>query len=406
MAFARDGKVACLAGMLYLLQALAAHGAEDGAAPSTPAEMWRHAVSLVQAGEPGTAIPILDRLVTAAPDAASIRLELGLAYFLEEDDRRARYHIRRALAGDLSAAETRGAEGLLQRIEDRRSWTARFGLALVPQTNAGRRTEEETVHIGGLPFRLSETAEPGIGIAPSLSFGYRPQLRDNLRGRAVVSFSGTLYRQSALNDYSLRGELGLTRHGDAVREVGAGVMATQRWVGNRRYWHEAGLYVTATVRPSTSTRLVLRGERLERRARDRPGLDGSVTNFSLGAEHVLTPRLALFARVHGRRTRVAADHQSGLALGAGAGITHLLDGGWRTTLRADVTRDRRDGPTPLFGTVRRDIDLRVSAQLLNRRLHWRGFAPAVELVHERRRSTISIESYTNTYLSLGVEREF
>ena len=85
-AFMRDRMIACLLAMALGLQAAAAHPAEEGSTPSAPDALWEHAVSLVQEGEPGAAIPILDRLVTAAPDAASIRLELGLAYFLEEDD--------------------------------------------------------------------------------------------------------------------------------------------------------------------------------------------------------------------------------------------------------------------------------------------------------------------------------
>lgn len=381
-------------------------GAPSPAAAETPSEMWMQATALVRGGNARAAIPILDRLVTLVPDEASIRLELGLAHFLSGDDRRAGHHIRQALAGHLSEAETRGAQTLLQRIEARRRWSASFGLAIIPQTNAGRHTTEETVVIGGLPFRLAQTASPGVGVAPTARFTYAPRLTAKLWGTATLGFGGALYRRSDLNDYSLLAEMGLSRRDGAGREVGAGILATQRWVGNARYWHEAGLYLTATSRPTDTTRFVLRGERAERRARNRPGLDGSVWRFAAVGERVLTPQMAIFVRGQAVITDVANAHESGTRFGLGVGATRLFPGGWRTTVQANLGRDRRNGPAPFFGVVRRDTDVRLSSQILNRGLQWRGLAPVLELGYERRRSNIRIERFTNTYVSVGVTRNF
>lgn len=194
--------------LLAALIFLGSEAASQSTIAETPGEMWRQATALVQGGDAQAAIPILDRLMTLAPDEASIRLELGLAHFLSNDDRRASYHIRQALAGDLSEAEVRGAQALLQQIQARRTWSATFGLSIIPQTNAGRHTTEETVIIGGLPFRLNQTASPGVGLAPITRFTYEPRLSENLWGYASLGFSGALYRSSELNDYSLRGDVG------------------------------------------------------------------------------------------------------------------------------------------------------------------------------------------------------
>ena len=381
-------------------------------APPAPAQTptglaadWQQAVSLVQSGAPDQAIPILERLVTARPDAASVRLELGLAYFLTGDDGKARHHIRQALAGDLDAGERRGGETILRRIDARRTWSASFGAAIIPQSNAGRRTSDGTVMIGGLPFVLNQTAESGVGLSLNARVGWSPQLAEGVRGRFSLGIGGTIYEQSALNDYTLRAEAGAIRD-FGQRDLGAGVLAARRWVGDSRYTDEVGVWASIGLRPSQTLRLGGRAELAERRAPGRPGLDAQLFRLTLGAEQVLSPRMAVHGRAFLTVTDARADHESGRMAGITLGVRHLFDGGWLGSLEATVSRELRDGPQPIFLITRRDTELRLAARLLNRQVQVHGFAPVLEVGHERRRSPLPLSAFSNTYVSIGIDRAF
>lgn len=380
-------------------------GAEAGRTAADLRAEWERAVGLVQAGEASAAIPLLERLVTLLPDVAPVRLELGLAYFLTGTDDKARHHVRSALAGTLSDNERAGAEEILARIEARRPWSFTFGFAFVPQTNAGRRTSNETVMIGGLPFRLNETADSGIGLALNARFTHLPVLADGLRGRLQLSFGGNVYEERTLNDYTLRAEAGLLRRA-GPREWGGGLSAAQRWVGDARYTLELGVYASFGLRPDERRQMSLRLDLAERRAQDRPALQGRIARAVLAGEQVLTPRLAAFARGFVTLTDARSASESGRQFGLTLGASYLFDGGWRTALEVTASRDLRDGPAPLFNVTRRDSELRVAARLLNREVQLRGYAPVLEVGHERRRSTLPLAEFRNSYVSLGLERAF
>lgn len=370
------------------------------------ASAWEAAVAHVQAGEPRAAIPLLERLVTLLPDEASIRLELGLAYALIEDDEKARFHITRALSGDLGARERAGAERLLAGLEGRRRWSAAFGFAFVPQSNAGRRTSTQEVMIGGLPFRLNQTAASGTGLQLSARVSWTPRLADDLWGRAAFSAFGTVYDNNSLNDYTARAELGLERRYDRGRALGLGLLAARRWVGDARYTDDVGAYATASGRVGAGTRLSLRTEILTRSAPGRPGLEGQLYRLTLAGEHVVTPRVAVFGRAFATLTDVQSDRESGRQGGVTLGASYQFDGGWRGTLEGTVSRDHRDGAEAFFPVTRRDTELRLAARVMNRRLQLAGYAPVLEVGHERRRSRSPLHAFENTYVSVGLDRQF
>lgn len=393
-----------LAAVLAAAMMLAASPA--AAEPDGTRAIWEAALAEMRAGRPRAAIPLLEGLVTAAPEAQPVRLELALAHFRAGDDTKARYHFTRALAGPLSEGEREAARRHLAALENRSAWSGGFGLAFVPQSNAGRRTGTETVRIGGLDFVLNETAEPGTGLALSARVAWRPRLSRDLEGRFALRFAGTLYEDRRLNDQTLRGEAGLLHHLDDRLALGGGLTAAQRWLGKPRYSRDLGAFARLVLRPDDVTRLWLRTEALRRTSARTAALEGRIWRLTSAGERVLTPRLAVHASAFFTLTRALAPHESGRAAGATIGVTRIFDRGWRLGLDASLARDLREGPVPLFGRIRRDTDLRLVARVLNRRLQYRGIAPVVELGHERRRSTLPIHTFTNNYLSLGFERSF
>lgn len=369
------------------------------------ADAWRDGVAQVRAGELRAGIAALERAVTAAPGAAGPRLDLGLAYFLHRDDVRARYHLEAAMAGALSPRDRTVAQTALARIEARRVWQGSARLAFVPQTNAGRRSADREVIIAGLPFRLDQTAAPATGLAFGLQLLGAPVLRPGLRGQVLLGLHGTVHRSRTLNDYTLRAEAVLLRDRGPLR-WGAGVQAAHRWIGDRGYSREGGVYTTFTRQPDARRRHDLRLDLLRRKVPGLPARDAWIGRLALGTVHALSPRLVLSARAHATRTQARRDFESGWTWGAGAGAVHLFEGGWRAGVDLRWSRERRDGPAPVFGLRRVETETALRLHLLNRSVQWRGFAPVLALELERRRSSIGLFSYTNRSLSLGVSRTF
>lgn len=374
-----------------------------GAASGTNAR--QDGVALVRAGDLRAGIAALERAVTAAPSAAGTRLDLGLAYFLDRDDRRAQYHLEAAMAGALSPRDTQIARTALERIAARRVWQGSVRLAFVPQTNAGRRSSEQEVIIAGLPFRLDQTAEPGTGLAFGAQISVAPILRPGLRGRIVLSLDGSVYQNRELNDYTLRGEAGL-EHDTGILRWGGGVQAAQRWLGDRSYSWEGGVLAMVSALPDARRRHDLRVDLVHRKVPVLPARDAWIGRLALGTAHAISPQLILNGRLHAARTDARRDFASSWTWGGGAGAVRLFDGGYRAGIDLRWSRERRDGPAPVFGLTRVETESALRVHLLNRSLQWRGIAPVVALEVERRRSNIAIFDYTNQSVSLGLSRTF
>ena len=80
-------------------------------------------------------IAVFHALLVVQPDLPRVRLELARAFFLKGEDALARNHFRRVLAGNPPAPVVANINRFLAQIRARRGWTARFGLALAPDSN-------------------------------------------------------------------------------------------------------------------------------------------------------------------------------------------------------------------------------------------------------------------------------
>ena len=90
-------------------------------------------------------IAVFHALLVVQPDLPRVRLELARAFFLKGEDALARNHFRRVLAGNPPAPVVANINRFLAQIRARRGWTARFGLALAPDSNIGAGSEQDTI---------------------------------------------------------------------------------------------------------------------------------------------------------------------------------------------------------------------------------------------------------------------
>ena len=382
--------------------------AEGRAVLDEAAHHWTTAADLIEADRPRAALPHLERLVSLFPGDPRFRFALGRALFEIGKDERATFHLEQALAGPLPREAQARVETLLERIRTRKTWQAGFTFALVPETNAARRTQAEEISIGGIRFRLNPDARArsGTGLHFGGSGAYIPRIGRDLRLRLALAANARLFRESELNDLTLRGEVGLLRFGDAGTEWGGGLSLQRRWIGNDAFMYAPGIFASYATRPDSVTRLSVRGD-VEQHVHDElAGLDGPRLRVSAAIARVVNPRLILRARAFGTRIGADAVHERGVEGGLTLGGSYAFSGGLMTGLDVTVARGRRDGASPLFGISRREDRFEASLSLLHRSVSWRGFAPTLEVTHDVRRANIELYDYETTRLSIGITRRF
>ena len=275
------------------------------------------------------AIAVLRRMLVDRPDLVRVRLELGRAFFLKEEDTLARRHFEQVLAGKPPAAVAINVGRFLSIMRARKRWSIRVGAALAPDSNISSQTRERTIvldtPIGRLPFNYRSDDEPETGTGISIWAGgeYQYPLSPRWRLRSGADFSRRDYRW---------------------RDLGVRVEA-------------AGTGSPGGPRPPDH----LNASRHERRYEGRDWLDGPLTDISAGIAWIATPHNAGRRRARlepaedraGERAQFQPLGPRGRGAGASLGL-HRGRGGHaaldRIRGRLDAVRPRRRGaPRPSPG---------------------------------------------------------
>ncbi|WP_306119897.1 MULTISPECIES: surface lipoprotein assembly modifier [unclassified Roseitalea] len=370
--------------------------------------LWVAAAAHIQRKAPATALPLLEALVSADPASARYRFALGRVLLDLGRTDRARHHLERALDGGLEPDAQLIALEDLERIERTRKWSGHFRFALAPDSNPAARTSDRQVEIGGLPFTLGESAraQPGTGLDIGGSLHHGHWITNRLRVSAGGHASALLYRDQALTDIRIGAVGRLDWQADAHRKFTVSLRAGTRWRGGKPYSDEIGLNLAFARRIGPATTLRLEAGRTVIRHDSFASADGHSDSAAVQVRHGITPALSVHATAGVIRTQARAASESGTHVLAGIGADLTFPGGLMAGLSASVGRDVRDGPEPLFGTVRRDVSYGLGARFSHRDVRLGGFAPVVTLSYKGRRSTLAIHDYDRFGASLGLTRAF
>ena len=348
-----------------------------------------------------------ESILAVRPGLTRVRLELARVYGLLGRDDKARFHFEASLADELPSSVEDAVEAWLDRIDSRKRWSVSVSVAVLPESNPAKRTDDDEVRIGGVPFRLDEDAREasGTGVLFSTGVQYSPSLSDDWRGVLAASAASKLYEQSDWNDISVQGDIGLARLFD-LGSASTGLRLGRRWLGGERYsdglgpWMRGRLLFTPVLRLDT----MIGAER--RNHPDRPGLDGWTVTFGPGLDYALDSRTTLRAELDLEHVEAREDRHGSRMGGLALGVSRAFEGGLSVSPRAAVRWRRFADRDPLFGKTRSDRQMRISVNLLHRALQYRGFAPHVGIFVEWNRSSIPIAGYRNRGALLGVSRTF
>ena len=371
--------------------------------------LWARAVAYSQQNRPRAALPQLERLVTLKPASARYRLNLAAVLAEVGQDDRARYHYE-LLRGSTDAPEiTNTLDQHIDALDRRRSWEGHFNFAIVPESNAGKRTAAETIVIGGLPFVINPNARAKAATGARVGFGgaWLPWVAPNTRARLGLSFDGSVYQDGAApRDITLAAQMGLLNFGDRGRRISGTLHIAQRWLNDTAYTTTTGLSL-GYVKNIGAAGVVSVNARHQQIAFDQVGLPSVRETLLMGRyTHNLSPQFQLYVggAVEGRTSSSATEAGQRAELSFGG--QYLFQGGLQVGLDLQAGRMERDGITPLFGLTREDTTRSATIRIMNRNWSLSGFAPVLELGFEQRKSNIAIYSYDNQRVSLGLTRRF
>ena len=336
-----------------------------------------------------------------------MRLELASAHYAAGFEEKAKHHFELSLADGLPSSVENAVEGFINTIDARKRWSLHVSAAMLPETNAVRRTDSRTVQIGGATFRLIEDAReaPGVGAQLGAGAASSPRIAVDVRGHFALSSAAKLYEKSRWNDISFIGEIGLTRLFDGGALSG-GLRAGRRWAGSEGFQSSVGPWVSFDRRTSRRIRIRLRTNLDYRKHDERDDLDGWRVAVNSSVRYALDSRTVLEAGPYFDVIEARKDYRSSRLVGLSGGVSRAFKKRIFVSVSASVQSQRYRAEDPLFGTRREDSAAKLSGKIVNSSLKFGDFAPYVGYSYERNRSNISLYEYQNHGVLMGLSRDF
>ena len=356
---------------------------------------------------PGRAAEHYEAALAIRPDLTEIRLALARAHFLAGQDGRARHHFELSLGAGLPAPAVKAVESYLNAIEARKRWSGYFSVALLPESNAARRTDISEVDIGGIRFQLNDDARSASGTGLQLSFGgaYAPVLGDRLRGHLGLSTVARIHEDSALNDIAVTGKAGLTRLHE-TGSISGGLQAGRRWIGAEGFQRSTGLWGRVNHRNSERVRTSLRTELDFRRHDQTPERDGWRASLTPSVRVALDGQTLLEVSPGFELINAEAEHHASRAINLSAGIVRTFGKSLTASFSSSLQWRKYQGRDPLFDRTRKDRTFQLGGRLFQGSWRVQGFAPYLGYSYEKNTSNIELHDYSNHGVTAGLSREF
>lgn len=368
---------------------------------------WAAAAQMMASGQTEAAVPLLEQLVSDNPSDKNYRFELAVALFRLGRDFRAKWHLDQVRGADLTPQEAQLVARYLAEIAARSVWSGSFSIALKPETNATRKTSDETISLGGLDFELNpdSKAKPGTSVVTTASLGYSPRLTERVKANFALLTHLRYNKDKALRDYQVIGRAGLQYFPTARTSIAGGVQQGYRWVADSRYSNSTGIWAQHTRLVGARGRLDFALD-LSNTSYDVNLPDSQRSFVTASYSHAVTGNAQIgisgfFENTQGSRPNLVGQRAS-LSL---SGL-YAWDGGLMTSLRLTHLTDTRDGPEPIFGVTREDESTTLELNIYHRSFRIKSFAPTLALGVEKNRSNIPLARYDNRYVSIGLTRDF
>ena len=414
-----------LLGALTLLAASLAWGAEHdetGARFRTGMEALNAAHAMEDRGARDAkldeAIAAFRAILVDRPELVRVRLELARAFFMKEEDMLARRHFEQVLAGRPPPAVAANIQRFLNIMRARRRWTAHFGAAIAPDSNMNAASGERTIFLdtpfGRLPFTLDDPATAKSGLGLSIWGGGEHQYpfggSGRWRLRSGADASAREYKGGAFDRHTVSGHLGPRRLIDARTEASLLATVERQWTAGMPETDSFGLRLEGEHVLTPRLALSARMSAARRNCRDCDWLDGPVGDVTLGASWAALPTLRLGGNAGWNWSRANSEHWRHSGPQASLGATLALPAGFTVGLRAALQRTEYRGRGFAHNTIdrkpREDETQTLSLSVHNRALTVLGFSPRLSLIREERDTNAQTLDYERDRAELSFVRQF
>ena len=359
------------------------------------------------------AIAALHALLTARPELVRVRLELARAFFYKEEDGLARRHFERVLAGDVPDAVKANVQRFLSQMRARRRWTAYLGASIVPDTNIGGASDEETIYIDvfgvELPFTRDEEDLPtsGVGVSVWTGGGYEHPLTNRLRLRTGVDLAVKDHAGGRFDDANLAIHAGPRWLVNPRTELSVLANASRRWAGGSIEHNAAGARIETRRRLTDRVWARVHASWLDRDYRGSKSQDGPVVDLLLSGTWRIRPTVSVNSAIGYSEQRTHAARFENRSRRVRAGVNTTLPRGFSVGGSAQVRWADYPG-YQFFGRTfpRKDRTHTLSVSLHKRDLTLYGFSPQLVVTHERRDSTAQALDSVGNRAELRLVRQF
>ncbi|RED18212.1 surface lipoprotein assembly modifier [Pontivivens insulae] len=355
------------------------------------------AVILRLRGDFAGAEAILRDILAVRPEFRLVRLELAQVLAAQGRREGAGYQFGILAETANSTAESQELDTMISALQPGSGFQPSAFLTIAPSTNFNNGASAQTVLIGGLPFRISNTAQSGVGVRYGGALTFTDAVSEDTQIYATLHAQRDDYRARAFDTDTAGVRLGV-QHGTERDRFTAEIFGNRRWVNGEQF--DDGYGLRLSVRHAMTQRLAFDGSTaIERRDYDN-GTDSIRRTLTLGLGYAVNRQFGVRGgvRFDGQNSAVANLDYDAIAPTVGA--YYRFDNG----LLVDVSYEAEDRSHELIilGTRREDETSRTRLAVQWDRLRLGDVVPLITFTQTNNASTLTPFSYD----ARGVELTF
>ena len=366
------------------------------------------AVVYARTDRPDQAEGILRKILSRQPDIDAVRIELVKILAVQGKRQAAGYHLNQITdVVDLSRDRDQ-LEQLSRRIGSTEGFSVSGYFSLAPSTNVNDGTTQSIVMIGGLPFRIANSArqQSGMGFKAGAVVGYSHTLTETTSLYGALSAGFSDYSNDHYDQQQGEFRAGI-RHGELRYSLQAEAIIDRRWQNLQQ--HSLGIGGRLTARWNFSQGWWASGEiiHMNRAYDNNAGANSRTTRATASIRRSFSTSLALTLSGSFEKESVSArpwnsyDSKSGTvgletSLGFGLRMDASFTGGSRNF----------ENPFPGLGLVREDNFWEVRGSFRKDGFQIAGFSPIIGIFHKAQSSNVAFFDYQSSGTDLTFTKAF
>ena len=369
-------------------------------------------------GDFSAAIDAYRTIVDANPNLPRVRLELALAYFMNEDYQASQFHFEFVRATpNLPDAVRDKIDRYLALIRMRKNWSLDFGLGIVPDSNinnAGTVREECINTIFGPLCRPLETRRSGVGLRLNTDANYYLRFTRRFGLRTTLAVDALDFPTSEYDDYGLYFASG-PRYVFDRSEVSLQPTISARWYAGDFYNYAYGGRFDASWQ--VGRRWLVAGGATAHANRYRTdyindALRGYDWGLSLSPRYYLNNKSFVLAGIRFDQNNTHVKSYGSDSITYSLGYFGEFRWGFSVLTRLDLTTARYHASSWFvidsgFTEKRRhDKIWRTYARVSNNKLSWHNIIPAVSYTYSHHTSNITSREYDKHRVEIELIRRF